>query len=62
MKSAPQKTIEVSVTRLIQAPPADIYDVWLDAKRPGSPWFDVARAILGGNAARLYGLPWPPAR
>jgi hypothetical protein len=23
---------------------------------------DVARAILGGNAARLYGLPWPPAR
>jgi len=46
MKSAPQKTIEVSVTRLIQAAPADIYDVWLDAKRPGSPWFGVARAIL----------------
>ena len=22
---------------------------------------DVARQILGGNAARLYGLPWPVA-
>jgi hypothetical protein len=21
---------------------------------------DIARQILGGNAARLYGLPWPP--
>jgi uncharacterized protein YndB with AHSA1/START domain len=46
MKSAPQKTIELSVTRSISAPPAEIYDAWLDAKRPGSPWFGVARAIL----------------
>ena len=22
---------------------------------------DIARHILGGNAARLYGLPWPVA-
>jgi uncharacterized protein YndB with AHSA1/START domain len=46
MKSAPPETIELSVTRTIPAAPAEIYDTWLDATRPGSPWFGVARAIV----------------
>ena len=40
------KRIEVIVSRTIQASPDEVYDVWLDSKSPGSPWFGTARAIL----------------
>lgn len=32
-------TTELTVKRTIPATPAEVYDVWLDAKSPGSPWF-----------------------
>jgi uncharacterized protein YndB with AHSA1/START domain len=40
------KTVELMVTRTIAASPAQVFDVWLDSKSPGSPWFGVARAIV----------------
>jgi uncharacterized protein YndB with AHSA1/START domain len=46
MNAHRQKTIEVAVTRTISANPAEVFDVWIDPKSPGSPWFGVARAIV----------------
>jgi uncharacterized protein YndB with AHSA1/START domain len=39
-------TLELNVTRTIAATPVEVYDTWLDAKSPGSPWHGVARAIV----------------
>ncbi|MBO0758702.1 MAG: SRPBCC domain-containing protein [Bradyrhizobiaceae bacterium] len=46
MTSTGQKTIELTLTRSIPASPAEVYDVWIDPKSPGSPWFGVAKAIV----------------
>jgi uncharacterized protein YndB with AHSA1/START domain len=46
MNSTAQKTIELTLTRLIPAKPSEVYDVWIDPKSPGSPWFGVAKAIV----------------
>jgi uncharacterized protein YndB with AHSA1/START domain len=40
------KTIELTVNRVIAAKPEELFDVWLDSKRPGSPWFGTAKAIV----------------
>jgi uncharacterized protein YndB with AHSA1/START domain len=32
------KLIDVTVTRLIPGPAAEVFDVWLDPSCPGSPW------------------------
>lgn len=40
------KTTELTVTRLMPAKPELVYDVWLNPKSPGSPWFGVAKAIV----------------
>jgi uncharacterized protein YndB with AHSA1/START domain len=40
------KTTELTVTRTIPASPAEVYDVWIDPKSPGSLWFGVAKAIV----------------
>jgi uncharacterized protein YndB with AHSA1/START domain len=39
-------TTELTLTRTIPASPAEVYDVWLDVKSPGSPWFGSAKAIV----------------
>ena len=39
-------TTELTVKRTIPATPEEVYDVWLDARSPGSPWFGTARAIV----------------
>jgi uncharacterized protein YndB with AHSA1/START domain len=46
MTSTKQNTIELTVTRLIRASPAEVYDVWIDPKSPGGPWFAAAKAIV----------------
>ena len=38
--------IDINVTRTIPAPAEKIFDVWIDPKRRGSPWFGVERVIL----------------
>ncbi|MFI4994974.1 MAG: SRPBCC domain-containing protein [Hyphomicrobiales bacterium] len=40
------KTTELTLTRSIAASPVEVYDVWIDAKSPGSPWFGAAKAIV----------------
>src|SRR5262249_43204422 len=46
MRKPELKTTELTLTRLIPATPGEVFDVWLDAKSPGSPWFGVTRAIV----------------
>jgi uncharacterized protein YndB with AHSA1/START domain len=40
------KTMDLTLTRSIAAAPAAVYDIWLDAKSPGSPWFGAVKAIV----------------
>jgi uncharacterized protein YndB with AHSA1/START domain len=46
MTSARQNMIELTLTRLIPASPAEAYDVWIDPTSPGGPWFGAAKAIV----------------
>ena len=39
------KTIDVTVSRLIPGPAADVFDVWLDPACPGSPWHGAKKII-----------------
>jgi len=60
------KTTEITVARTIPAPAADVFDVWLDAKSPGGPWFGAERVILNPVVDGLFyfavqheGRTWP---
>ena len=48
------KTIDVKVSRTILAKPGEIYDVWLDPKSPGGPWFGPGRVILDAHVDGLF--------
>jgi uncharacterized protein YndB with AHSA1/START domain len=48
------QTIQLTLERVIPAPPGDIFDVWLDQRRPGSPWFGVERAIVQAHVDGLF--------
>src|SRR5260370_25026714 len=39
------RTTELTLTRAIAAKTTDVFDRWLDATKPGSPWFGVKKAI-----------------
>ena len=39
-------TTSLTVSRKIAASPDEVFDVWIDASQPGSPWFGVARAVV----------------
>jgi uncharacterized protein YndB with AHSA1/START domain len=54
VKAPTMKTIEVTVTRILPAAPGDVFDTWLDPKRPGSPWFGVAMAIVNPVVDGLF--------
>lgn len=54
MKYETPKQTELKLTRLIAATPAEVYDVWLDAKSPGGPWFGCQRVILDGKVDGLF--------
>ena len=40
------------------ATPAQVYEVWLDHKSPGSPWFGTARAIVSPSWMASSTTPW----
>lgn len=60
------KVCELTVSRTIQAPPETVYDVWIDPKSPGSPWFGSPRLIINPVVDGLFylgveheGRTWP---
>ena len=57
---------EITVARLIPAPAAEVFDVWLDPHSPGGPWFGAARLIINPVVDGLFysaifheGKTWP---
>ena len=46
--------IDVKVERTIPAAPEEVFDAWLDAKTPGSPWNGCKRAILNPVVDGLF--------
>jgi uncharacterized protein YndB with AHSA1/START domain len=40
------KLTEINVSRTIPARAEDVFDVWMDPKSPGGPWFGAERLIL----------------
>lgn len=57
---------EITVSRTIPAPPQDVFDVWMDPKSPGGPWFGAERVILNAIVDGLFyfamqheGHTWP---
>jgi uncharacterized protein YndB with AHSA1/START domain len=60
------KLTDITVTRTIPAPPGKIFDVWLDPKSPGGPWYGSQRVILNPVVDGLFylavqheGCTWP---
>lgn len=48
------KLTDLTVTRTIPASPAEVYEVWLDPKSPGGPWFGCERVILNATVDGLF--------
>jgi len=46
MAQRDSRTTELTLARTMAAKAADIFDRWLDAKKPGSPWFGTKKAIV----------------
>jgi uncharacterized protein YndB with AHSA1/START domain len=60
------KLTDITVTRAIPAPPENVFDVWIDPKSPGGPWFGADRVILNPVVDGLFyfavkheGRTWP---
>jgi uncharacterized protein YndB with AHSA1/START domain len=48
------KRIQLTVSRAIPATPGEVFDVWLDAKSPGGPWFGAQKVILNAEVDGLF--------
>lgn len=60
------KTIDLKLTKHVKATPEQVYDVWIDAKSPGGPWFGAAHVVLNATVGGLFylcpeheGKRWP---
>src|SRR6267142_4103773 len=60
------KLIDLTVSRTISAPAAQVFDVWTDPKSPGGPWFGSDRLIINMAVDGLFylavnheGRTWP---
>jgi uncharacterized protein YndB with AHSA1/START domain len=45
---------DIEVSRTIPAAAAEVFDVWLDPKSPGGPWFGAERLILNAAVNGLF--------
>ncbi|HEX4416863.1 MAG TPA: SRPBCC domain-containing protein [Kofleriaceae bacterium] len=50
------KLCDLTLSRTISASPEAIFDVWLDPKSPGGPWFDAVRVIFQPDVPSVDGL------
>jgi uncharacterized protein YndB with AHSA1/START domain len=50
------KLTDITVTRTIPASADAVFDVWIDPKSPGGPWFGAERAILNPTVDGLFYL------
>jgi len=48
------KTFQLSTSRLVAASPEQLYDAWLDAERPGGPWYGVTKVVLNPTVDGLF--------
>jgi uncharacterized protein YndB with AHSA1/START domain len=60
------KLIDLTVTRAIPAQAEKVFDVWMDPKSPGGPWFGADRVIVNPVVDGLFyvavkheGRTWP---
>ena len=51
------KTTDITLSRTIPASPEAVFDVWMDPKSPGGPWFGSPKAIVQPQADGLF--YWP---
>ena len=49
-----ENTLELTVERLIPAPPSEIFDAWLDPKIPGTIWNAAERFIVEARVDALF--------
>ena len=56
MTTAPTKTGEIKVERMIPAPPAEVFDAWLDPTVPGTLWHGHDKLILNPQIDGLWYL------
>jgi uncharacterized protein YndB with AHSA1/START domain len=48
------KQTDLTLTRTVKATPAEVYDVWIDPKSPGGPWFGSTRLIFEAKIDGLF--------
>jgi uncharacterized protein YndB with AHSA1/START domain len=60
------KLIDITVARTIPAAAEQVFDVWIDPKSPGGPWFGAERIIIDPVVDGLFyfcvkheGRSWP---
>jgi len=45
---------ELKVARIISAKPEAVFDVWMDPRQPGGPWFGAARLLINCKVDELF--------
>ena len=50
------KLTEITVSRTLPASPEKVFDIWINPKSPGGPWFGAERCILNPVVDGLFYL------
>jgi uncharacterized protein YndB with AHSA1/START domain len=48
------KLTELSVARTVAAKPRAVFDVWMDPRQPGSPWYGTASLLINCRENELF--------
>ena len=54
MKYTPPKQTELTLSRTIAASPGEVFDVWIDPRSPGGPWFGATKVLLDARVDGLF--------